>query len=95
LWTPPYWSRVDGGYAFHAGYWAEQVGFYGGTDYGYGYTGDGYRGGRWENDSFFYNRAVNKLGSLDIANEGATGAAPGITSRYAACGADGRAAAAF
>ncbi len=68
LWTPPYWSRVDGGYAFHAGYWAEQVGFYGGIDYGCGYTGDGYQGGRWENDSFFYNRAVNNLGSLDIAD---------------------------
>jgi hypothetical protein len=68
LWTPPYWSRVDGGYAFHAGYWAEQVGFYGGIDYGYGYTADGYRGGRWENDSFLYNRAVNNLGSLDIAS---------------------------
>jgi hypothetical protein len=68
LWTPPYWSRVDGGYAFHAGYWADQVGFYGGIDYGYGYTGDGYQGGRWENGAFSYNRAVNNLGSLGIAN---------------------------
>ena len=67
LWTPPYWSRVDGGYVFHAGYWAEQVGFYGGIDYGYGYTGDGYQGGRWENGVFSYNRAVNNLGSLVIA----------------------------
>ncbi len=68
LWTPAYWSRVDGGYVFHAGYWAKQVGFYGGIDYGYGYTGDGYQGGRWENGVFHYNRAVNNLGSLDIAN---------------------------
>ncbi len=37
--------------SFHAGYWAEQVGFYGGIDYGYGYTGDGYQGGRWEKDA--------------------------------------------
>ena len=66
LWTPPYWSRVDGGYVFHAGYWAEQVGFYGGIDYGYGYTGDGYQGGRWENGVFSYNRAANNLGALDI-----------------------------
>ena len=66
LWTPAYWSRVDGGYLFHAGYWAEQVGFYGGIDYGYGYTGDGYQGGRWENGVFSYNRAVNNLGSLAI-----------------------------
>jgi hypothetical protein len=68
LWTPPYWSRVDGGYAFHAGYWADEVGFYGGIAYGYGYAGDGYQGGRWENGAFTYNRAVNNLGSLGIAN---------------------------
>jgi hypothetical protein len=68
LWTPAYWSRVDGGYLFHAGYWAEQIGFYGGIDYGYGYTGDGYQGGRWENGALFYNRAANNLGSPDIAN---------------------------
>ena len=68
LWTPAYWSRVDGGYVFHAGYWAEQVGFYGGIDYGYGYTGDGYQGGRWKDGALFYNRAVNNLESPDIAN---------------------------
>jgi hypothetical protein len=68
LWTPPYWSRVDGGYAFHAGYWADEVGFYGGIDYGYGYTGDGYQGGRWENGTLSYNRTVNNNGSLGTAN---------------------------
>jgi hypothetical protein len=68
LWTPPYWSRVDGGYAFHAGYWADEVGFYGGISYGYGYAGDGYHGGRWGNGTFSYNRAVNNLGSLGTAN---------------------------
>ncbi len=68
LWTPPYWSRVDGGYAFHAGYWADEVGFYGGIDYGYGYTGDGYQGGRWKNGTFIYNRAVNNIGSLGAAS---------------------------
>jgi hypothetical protein len=68
LWTPPYWSRVDGGYVFHAGYWSDAVGFYGGIDYGYGYTGDGYQGGRWENDTFFYNSAANNFGSLSIAH---------------------------
>jgi hypothetical protein len=68
LWTPPYWSRVDGGYAFHAGYWAAEIGFYGGINYGYGYPGDGYQGGRWENGVFSYNRAVNNLGSLGITN---------------------------
>jgi len=68
LWTPPYWSRVDGGYAFHAGYWADQIGFYGGINYGYGYAGDGYQGGRWGNGAFYYNRAANNFGSLAIAN---------------------------
>ena len=68
LWTPPYWSQVDGSYAFHGGYWAAEVGFYGGIDYGYGYAGDGYQGGRWENGALFYNSAVNNLGSLGIAN---------------------------
>ena len=65
LWTPPYWSQVDGGYAYHAGYWASEVGFYGGINYGFGYTGSGYQGGRWDNGSFTYNRAVNNLGSFD------------------------------
>jgi WXXGXW repeat (2 copies) len=67
LWTPPYWSRVDGGYAFHAGYWAIEVGFYGGIDYGFGYTGRGYQGGRWEHGTFTYNRATNNLGSIKIS----------------------------
>jgi hypothetical protein len=70
LWTPPYWSwsRVEGGYAFHAGYWADEVGFYGGIAYGYGYTGDGYQGGRWENGVLSYNRAANNIGSLGTTN---------------------------
>src|SRR5579859_4664760 len=58
LWTPPYWSQVEGGYAFHGGYWASEVGFYGGISYDYGYDGKGYQGGRWEkNGVFSYNRA--------------------------------------
>ena len=68
LWTPPYWSRADGGYVFNAGFWAEAIGYYGGIDYGYGYTAEGYRGGRWENGTFFYNSAANNLGSLTIAH---------------------------
>ncbi|WP_298254026.1 YXWGXW repeat-containing protein [Bradyrhizobium sp.] len=67
-WTPPFWSRADGRYAFHAGYWAETVGFYGGIDYGYGYTGSGYRGGRWQNGTFFYNSAANNFGSVSVAH---------------------------
>ena len=68
LWTPAYWSRTQGGYDFHAGYWAADVGFYGGIDYGFGYSGDGYRGGRWQNGAFLYNRSANNLGSANIAH---------------------------
>lgn len=68
LWTPPYWSRVDDGYAFHEGYWGEQVGFYGGIRYGFGYTGNGFQGGQWKDGKFSYNRVLNNLGSIDIGS---------------------------
>jgi hypothetical protein len=61
LWTPGYWSFYDGRYGWHRGFWGRQVGYYGGIDYGYGYTGYGYEGGRWEGDRFAYNRAVNNV----------------------------------
>jgi len=37
------------------------VGFYGGINYGFGYFGRGYEGGRWNNGQFFYNTAVNNV----------------------------------
>ncbi len=37
LWTPGYWAYNDGAYVFYNGYWAPEVGFYGGIDYGFGY----------------------------------------------------------
>lgn len=58
LWTPAYWGWDNGAYGFHDGYWANEVGFYGGINYGYGYYGDGFAGGRWENNRFMYNTAV-------------------------------------
>jgi len=58
LWTPGYWGWRDGGYFFYDGYWGPQVGFYGGINYGFGYFGHGFEGGRWDNGHFFYNRAV-------------------------------------
>src|SRR5271156_3546720 len=58
LWTPGYWGWGDGGYVFYDGYWGQQVGFYGGINYGFGYFGHGFEGGRWDNGHFFYNRAV-------------------------------------
>ena len=68
LWTPAYWGWVDGRYLFHPGYWGREVGFYGGIDYGFGYTGEGYWGGRWDNGHFFYNRSVNNVENVRITN---------------------------
>jgi hypothetical protein len=61
LWTPSYWAHSDGAYVLYDGYWAPEVGFYGGIDYGFGYTGYGYEGGYWNDRAFFYNTAVNNI----------------------------------
>jgi hypothetical protein len=61
LWTPAYWGWGDGGYRFYDGYWGTTVGFYGGIDYGYGYGGEGYEGGRWQSGHFYYNRSENNV----------------------------------
>ena len=68
LWTPAYWSWRGNGYVFNHGYWGQQVGFYGGVSYGYGYFGDGYQGGRWQNGQFYYNRSVNNVNVTNIHN---------------------------
>jgi hypothetical protein len=68
LWTPGYWGWNAGVYAFNAGYWGPQVGFYGGINYGFGYSGVGYGGGYWNNNRFFYNRSVNNFGGVHITN---------------------------
>ena len=68
LWTPGYWGWGDGGYIFHDGYWGPQIGFYGGINYGFGYFGHGYEGGRWDNGHFFYNRAVTNVNVTVIHN---------------------------
>jgi hypothetical protein len=44
------------------------VGFYGGINYGYGYFGNGYRGGHWVGNSFAYNVTVNHLSPGVIHN---------------------------
>jgi len=68
LWTPPYWGWTDGAYVFHAGYWGPHVGFYGGIDYGFGYFGNGFEGGRWDHDHFFYNRSVTNVNVVNVHN---------------------------
>jgi hypothetical protein len=68
LWTPGYWAWNDGIYVWRAGYWGPRVGFYGGVNYGFGYTGVGYYGGYWRDRVFVYNTAVTRLGSVQITN---------------------------
>ncbi len=68
LWTPGYWGWGGNAYAFHEGYWGQNVGFYGGINYGFGYGGRGYEGGRWDNGRFAYNTSVNRVNTTVIHN---------------------------
>jgi hypothetical protein len=68
LWTPGYWGWGDDGFVFNEGYWGASVGFYGGIDYGFGYFGHGYEGGRWDKGHFFYNTALNNVDVHNIHN---------------------------
>jgi hypothetical protein len=68
LWTPGYWGWGGGGYLWHAGYWGPHVGFYGGINYGFGYGGVGFVGGRWEHGVFAYNTAVMHVNTTVIHN---------------------------
>lgn len=62
LWTPGYWAFIDGFYGWYPGYWGSQVGYYGGINYGFGYFGTGFYGGRWDRGHFMYNTAVCRVG---------------------------------
>jgi len=68
LWTPGWWGWSEGAYLWHAGYWGPTVGFYGGVDYGFGYTGHGYWGGEWRGNTFVYNRAVTNVTNVNVTN---------------------------
>ena len=68
LWTPPWWGWNNGAYVFNQGYWGPRVGFYGGINYGYGYTGNGYWGGRWSGNTFQYNTAVTRVNTKIVHN---------------------------
>src|SRR6267378_404979 len=68
LWTPSWWGWNNGAYAFNQGYWGPTVGFYGGVNYGYGYTGNGYWGGRWNGNNFQYNTAVTRVNTNVVHN---------------------------
>jgi hypothetical protein len=68
LWTPGYWGWSEGAYLWHPGYWGPHVGFYGGINYGFGYTGVGYEGGYWHGSQFYYNRSVTNINTTNITN---------------------------
>jgi hypothetical protein len=68
LWTPGYWAVAGGAFLWHAGYWGPHIGFYGGVNYGFGYTGVGYQGAYWQGGHVFYNRAVVNVGNAHVTN---------------------------
>ena len=68
LWTPGYWGYYNDRYAWHRGYWGPHIGFYGGVNYGYGYTGVGYVGGYWNNGTFLYNTAITRVNPSTVHN---------------------------
>ena len=68
LWTPGYWGWGGNAFFFHEGYWGPEVGFYGGINYGFGYGGVGYEGGRWEGSHFSYNTYVTRVNTTIIHN---------------------------
>lgn len=67
-WTPGYWAWNGATFIFTSGYWAPQVGWYGGIDYGYGYYGNGYVGGRWHGRHFLYNTAITNVNRTYVHN---------------------------
>lgn len=78
VWTPPYWDFYSGYYRWHAGYWGAHVGFYGGINYGFGYTGRGYYGAYWNRGHLNYNRAVTNV-NVNIVHNTYNYAAPRTT----------------
>jgi hypothetical protein len=68
LWTPGYWGWGGGNYLWHDGYWGPHIGFYGGVNYGFGYTGVGFAGGSWNGGVFNYNTAVTNVNVTNIHN---------------------------
>ena len=66
LWTPGYWGWGGSAFIFHEGYWGPHIGFYGGINYGFGYTGVGYEGGYWNHGVFAYNRSVNNINVTNV-----------------------------
>ena len=76
LWTPGYWAWGGGVYLWHAGYWGPHVGFYGGVNYGFGYSGVGFHGGYWSGGTYIVNRVA--IGEAPVNRVCFNGGAGGI-----------------
>ncbi len=68
LWTPGWWGWGGDAFLWHEGWWGPEVGFYGGINYGFGYFGVGFGGGRWDGGHFFYNSAVLNVNETVVHN---------------------------
>jgi|SRR5580698_2322448 hypothetical protein len=68
LWTPGYWGYTGGRYSYYPGHWGTHIGYYGGINYGFGYTGKGYEGGYWNSGHFTYNRAYTNVNQTVVHN---------------------------
>ena len=79
LWTPPYWGYRQNRYVFNVGYWGPTIGFYGGINYGFGYTGRGYYGAYWNHGQVYYNRSVTNV-NVNIVHNVYNYNAPVVTS---------------
>lgn len=66
LWTPGWWEFINGVYVWHPGYWGPEVGYYGGIDYGFGYTGYGFDGCYWRGRTLFYNVAAINVRNVRV-----------------------------
>jgi Domain of unknown function (DUF4124)/WXXGXW repeat (2 copies) len=78
MWTPGYWGYAGAVYAFHAGYWGPHVGFYGGVNYGFGYSGAGSVGGYGVGNKVSYNGGPGGITAAATAQERAAAAEPHI-----------------
>jgi len=68
VYTPGYWGDTSSGYNWNQGYWGQNVGYYGGVNYGAGYYGNGYVGGQWVGPVYRYNTAVTNVSPAVIRN---------------------------
>jgi WXXGXW repeat (2 copies) len=84
LWTPGYWGYAGAVYAFHPGYWGPHVGFYGGVNYGFGYPGVGFAGGRWVGNSFHNTYSESVVNNVALTKVSYNGGPGGITTAVTA-----------